>query len=455
MKVIRLLIFFMVLSALWVSVGEVKGQGRNSGNKPNIIIIIADDLGWNDVGYNGSYIKTPNLDRLAGSGIRMDQHYVMSSCTPTRVSLMTGKYPSRYGVVSPDYGEVIYQGEPTLASLLGASGYATAITGKWHMGSPPHTPMKYGFESSYGYLDGQIDPYTHHYKTGPNSWHRNDKLFTEEGHATDLITDEAIRVVRQEKNEPFFLYVAYSVPHYPLDEPKEWTSQYDHLNLYPSQKQFAAAVTHMDAGIGRIIEALERTGQRENTLILFTSDNGSQRSWDSDTEYGGKYADKPHIAMGNNFPLRGWKVDLYEGGIRVPAFVNWPGHLEPGASNYPIHISDWLPTLCALGKADHDLKKLKLDGKDIWAQVTAKEAPEGDRQFYWKASRASAVRDGDWKLIVSRGEDKKQELFNLKDDFREAKDLSTKYPDKVAQLQRLLKDFEKGDRKKRAGRSGE
>jgi arylsulfatase A-like enzyme len=449
MKLNRIFICLMIFPLLWFSAEQVTGQGGSSGNKPNILIIVADDLGWNDVGYNGSYIKTPNLDRLAGSGIRMDQHYVMATCTPTRVSLMTGKYPSRYGIVAPAYGEVIYRGEPTLASILADDGYATAIAGKWHMGSPPHTPTKYGFESSYGALDGQIDPYTHRYKTGPNSWHRNDKLFVEEGHATDLITDEAIRVIEQEKSDPFFLYVAYTVPHYPLDEPKEWTSQYDHLNLYPSQRQFAAAVTHMDDGIGRIIEALDRTDQREKTLILFTSDNGSQRSWDSDKEYGGAYADRPHLAMGNNFPLRGWKVDLYEGGIRVPAFVNWPGHLQMGPSDYPIHVSDWLPTLCTLIKTKHDLKKLKLDGKNIWPQLTGEAAQGADRQFYWKSPRESAVRDGDWKLIVTRGDQPTEELFNLKDDFREARELSAKHPDKKAELLKLMQVLEKGDGKKR------
>lgn len=177
--------------------------------KPNILIIIPDDLGWSDVGYHGSIIQTPNIDKLAVNGIRLEQHYVMPTCTPTRVSLMTGKFPSRYGITGPDYGEVIDLGDPTLASILKENGYFTAIAGKWHMGSPPYTPLKYGFRSSYGYFDGQIDPYTHEYKTETEltdrrSWHRNDEYLDEEGHVTDLLTAEAIRIIEEDREEPFF-----------------------------------------------------------------------------------------------------------------------------------------------------------------------------------------------------------------------------------------------------------
>ena len=161
------------------------------------------------------------------------------------------------------------------------------------MGSPPYTPLKYGFQSSYGYFDGQIDPYTHEYKTeteltSRESWHRNDEYLVEEGHVTDLLTEEAIRIIEEEREEPFFLYVAHHVPHYPLDEPDEWMSLYNNLAMHPSRKLFAAAVSHLDHGIGKIIDALERTGKRENTLILFLSDNGGQHSWHSNTEYRGK-----------------------------------------------------------------------------------------------------------------------------------------------------------------------
>jgi arylsulfatase A-like enzyme len=443
--------FFLALSFIFCSY-RVKAVGNlKSLDKPNILIIITDDLGWNDIGYNGSSIKTPNIDRLAESGIRLDQHYVMPTCTPTRVSLMTGKYPSRYGITGPDYGEVIDMGDPTFASILSENGYYTSISGKWHMGSPPYTPLKYGFQSSYGYFDGQIDPFTHEYKmetrlTSRKSWHRNDEYLEEEGHATDLITDEAVRIIEEGTGKPFFLYVAYSVPHYPLDEPGKWVSVYEDVNMYQSRKWFAASVTHMDACIGKIIDALETTGKRKNTLILFTSDNGGQKSWYSSTEYRGKYVDKPHDVLGNNFPLRGWKGDLYEGGIRVPAFVNWPGKLKAGASDIPVHISDWLPTLCGLAGCENS-DRLNIDGKNIWPFLTGQKSFKSTHPFYWKVSQYYAVRDGDWKLLLNR-ETNQPELYNLTNDFRETRDLSAENPETVEHMMKLLEEFKKDDKEK-------
>ncbi len=421
-----------------------KSQSGNQ-DKPNILIIIPDDLGWSDVGYHGSIILTPNIDKLAGSGIRFDNQYVMPTCTPTRVSLMTGLYPSRYGVTAPDYGEVIDLGDPTLAAMLSDNGYYTSIAGKWHMGSVPYTPLKYGFQSSYGYLDGQIDPYTHEYKTGRKSWHRNDVFMEEEGHATDLITQEAVRIINLKQENPFFLYVAYSVPHYPLDEPEEWTSMYDHLAISDIRKEFAASVTHMDAGIGEIIDALDRSGQRENTLVLFISDNGGQFSWTSETQYRGKYADKPHDVLGNNFPLRGWKGDLYEGGIRVPALVNWPGKIKPGSINNPIHVVDWLPTIGYLTGSEKYLKKLNPDGQNLWPLISGEQVEYSGHPMYWKTGQEYAVRKEEWKLIVN-AKSNQSELFNLKQDFRETEDLNETFPEKRQELLELLKAFKKGDR---------
>ncbi len=418
--------------------------------KPNILIILPDDIGWADVGYHGSDVKTPNIDKLARTGIMLNQHYVMPTCTPSRVSLMTGLYPSRYDVLGPAYGEVIDLGDPTLPSLLSEHGYFTAINGKWHMGSPPYTPLKYGFQSSYGYFDGQIDPYTHEYKTETElterrSWHRNDEYLDESGtHVTDLITAEAVRIIEEDRDEPFFLYVAHHVPHFPLDEPDEWMSIYDDYLMHPSRKLFAASVTHMDDGIGKIIEALERTGQRDNTLIIFISDNGGQFSWHNETEYHGAYADKPHSVLGNNFPLRGWKGDLYEGGIRVPALINWPGQLEPGVIDFPIHVSDWLPTLSALTGIEQPLRP-DLDGQNIWPMITGERQMAGPRQMYWKTRHAYAVRDGNWKLLVNRANDN-IELYDLENDFRETSNLKDSNPEKREQMMDMLKEFQKGDR---------
>jgi len=428
--------------------GAVKSYGQAPVNQPNIIVIIPDDMGWSDVGYHGSDIKTPHIDQLAASGVRMNQHYVMPTCTPTRVSLMTGKYPSRYGIMGPAYGEVIDLGDPTLATVLQENGYFTAIAGKWHMGSPPYTPLKYGFQSSYGYFDGQIDPYTHEYKketalTDRRSWHRNDAYLDEEGHVTDLLTTEAIRIIEEKSETPFFLYLAHHVPHYPLDEPDEWLNRYSDKDMFSPRKLFAASVTHMDDAIGKIIDALERTGQRRNTLILFTSDNGGQHSWHSDTEYRGKYASKPHDVLGNNYPLRGWKGDLYEGGIRVPAFVNWPGRLQPGIIDAPVHISDWFPTFCELIGIETTAYQI-LDSQSIWPLLVNHEQSPGKRPIYWKIKSHYAIREGNWKLLINRNSNE-VELYDLKHDFRETRNLSDANPEKVAHMLELLEAFKEGD----------
>ena len=423
---------------------------------PNIVFIIADDLGWADVGYhrttnqstNASAIDTPHIDRLAAGGVRFQRHYVMPTCTPTRVGFLTGRYPSRYGVLSPAYGEIFEKDTQTVASLLRANGYTTGIAGKWHMGSPPNCmPLKYGFTTSYGYIHGQIDPYTHNYKTGLRSWHRNDELLTEEGHATDLITDEAIRFVETAREKPFFLYVAYSVPHYPLKEPEKWTAPYKDRIENVSRRWYAASVTHMDHGIGRIVEALDRTGKRRQTVVIFVSDNGGQERWHSTTQYKGRYADKPHDRLGDNRPLRGWKGQVYEGGIRVPGCANWPGVLEPGKAPAPFHIVDWLPTLCRVAGAPLS-KGLELDGRDIWPLITRVGTADPSRTFYWKTPGASAVRRGDWKLIVGR-RDKRLELYNLADDPTEKKNRATGEPQQVAALQAVLAAYNAGDRERK------
>jgi len=420
------------------------GRREVGAKRPNIVFIIADDLGWADIGYHGSEIETPNLDRLAGQSVRFGQHYVMPTCTPTRVGLMTGHYPSRYGVVSPAYGRIFNDDTVTLPMALRAGGYSTSISGKWHMGSPPeYTPRKYGFDSSYGYFHGQIDPYTHHYKTGVRSWHRDDEYVDEEGHATDLITDEAVRVIESKHDRPFFLYAAYSVPHYPLDEPEEWTSIYKQIKD-ASRRLFAASVTHMDHGIGQIVDALGRKGLRKNTLVVFVSDNGGQKSWHSKDQYKGRYADKPHTVLGNNLPLRGWKGDVYEGGIRVPALANWPGVLKPGRVDVPVHIVDWMPTLCGLAGYS-PRRDLKWDGRDIWPFVVGRTRKAEPRTLYWKTPGSSALRYGDLKLIAKKGAGDAQ-LYNIVKDPYEKQDLAKKQPDAVARLKAMLAQLSQGDR---------
>jgi len=425
--------------------GACAGSNAKRQNKPNIVVILPDDLGWADIGYHGSDIQTPNLDKLVTQSVRFERQYVMPTCTPTRVGLMTGRYPSRYGVLAPAYGKIFDDDTVTLAQALRNCGYRTAITGKWHMGSPPeYTPLKYGFDSSYGYFDGQIDPYTHYYKNGKPSWHRNDQFLDEEGHATDLITDEAVRIIESDHDKPFFLYVTYSVPHTPLDEPQEWTSKYEGRIKDASRRLFAASVTHMDHGIGRIVDALDRKGLQQNTLVVFISDNGGQQKWSSETEYKGRYADKPHTVLGNNKPLRGWKGELYEGGIRVPAMASWPGVLKPGTLNVPIHIVDWMPTLCGLVGYSPKANP-KWDGRNVWPSVSKGTARDEPPLFYWKTPNASAVRLGDWKLIVPK-KGKGPELYDVTSDPYEEHDMAKQQPDRVKDLTKRLAKVSADDR---------
>ncbi len=419
------------------------GGPVSAGTRPNIVFIIADDLGWNDIGYHNAEIKTPHLDRLASQGVRLGQHYAMPTCTPTRVGFLTGRYPSRFGVLSPAYGEVIPLDAPTLPGILREAGYRTAISGKWHVGSPPdHTPLKYGFDSSYGYFDGQIDPYTHHYKKGNLSWHRNDELLREPGHATDLITDEAVRVIAESDDSPLFVYVAYSVPHFPLDEPDAYCDPYEGVYSENSRRWYAASITHMDKGIGRIVEALERAGKRENTLLVFVSDNGGQQSWHSATEYGGDYKNRPHTRLGDNTPLRDWKGEVYEGGIRVPAFANWPGVLEPGVTDAPAHIVDWLPTFCAVAGCATP-ESLAADGQNLWPGIRS-HADSGARTLYWKTPNAQALRKDGWKLVLRKGH--AAELYHIAEDPHEKADVAAANPGKVRELQSALDAVSAADR---------
>jgi len=200
----------------------------------------------------------------------------------------------------------------------------------------------------------------------------------------------------------------------------------------------------MDYGIGRIIDALERKGLRENTLVVFVSDNGGQESWHSEDQYKGRYADKPHTVLGDNRPLRGWKGDVYEGGIRVPALATWPGVLKPGERNAPIHIVDWMPTLCRL-TGYSPTRDLNWDGCDIWPLVCEGAADTKSKPFYWKTPNSSAVRLGDWKITVKKGGGS-VELYNLASDPYETQDLAQQYPDTVKKLKRLLAQFSQDDR---------
>lgn len=426
-----------IFSTNFIACSEGKKPAAAAAAPPNILLMVADDAGWRDIGYHGSEIRTPNLDKLMREGVELNQFYVCPTCSPTRASLLTGRYASRYGILGPiamKSEQTLPADTLTLPALLRQNGFSTAITGKWHLGlRPENGPRQYGFEHTYGYLHGQIDQYTHIYKNGDRSWHRNDVFIEEEGHATDLIRDEAINFIKtiRDKGKPFFLYVPFSVPHYPLQEEAKWVEPYSSIEN-ESRRLYAASVTHMDDAVGHLIETLETEALRENTLVIFISDNGGQEDWIPTFEYEGRHG--PNDRLGDNLPLRDWKGSLYEGGIRVPALMNWPSRLQPQKVEQAANAIDIYPTVASLAGASVP-ESTGIEGINLWDSVS-KENPPGDRTLYWRTSRQMALRRGDWKL-VSTGEtleEGEMELFDLADDPNETENLAEKHPDIVSSL---------------------
>jgi arylsulfatase A-like enzyme len=423
--------------------GVLASPVRAEPAAPNILILVADDLGWRDVGYHGSEIRTPHLDKLARAGVRLDRHYVYPTCSPTRAGILTSRNPARFGILGPIADrskQALPTDIPTLARVLKDRGYSTALMGKWHLGLRPEVgPRKYGFERSYGYLHGQIDQLTHRYKNGDRTWHRDDEFIDEKGHATDLIADEAIRFVGAKRDGPFFLWVAFSVPHHPVQEEEKWNEPYAKSIADPSRRLYAACVTHMDAAIGRIVDALKKVGQFENTVIHFTSDNGGQRDYRSKTEYGGKHG--PYPTLGDNRPWRGWKGDLYEGGIRVPAFVSWR-NFRPAVVEKTTSYLDIFPTLANLAgvaiKPDW-----RLEGSDIRPLLSGAGKAPPDPPLWWNTGRQTGLLQGDWKLIVTHGKKESAELYDLASDLAEKKDLAGEKPGQVEALRKALAEQQK------------
>jgi arylsulfatase A-like enzyme len=422
--------------------------------QPNIVLFLADDLGWADVPWHGSTYKMPHLARLAEQSLRLEAHYVHPVCSPTRTALMTGRYASRFGVTSPQNQRALPWKTVTLASILKSAGYETAITGKWHLGSKPHEgPQKFGFDHGYGSLAGGCGPLDHRYKEGEftHTWHRNGELINEEGHVTDLITREAVLWLEERGDDkPFFLYVPFTAIHVPILEPERWRELNAHLTD-PGQQLRAACASHMDDAIGQILGVLDRKKLRENTLVIFFGDNGAHPPSDNQGgPYPGVY---DRVKVGNdNLPFRGHKAGIYEGGIRTPGLASWPGKLAVGEVHAPLHAVDWMPTLCSLVGATPKTD-LKWDGMDVWPALMQPTKPLAERTLYTAAPgfRAQAIRHGEWKLIVTREGTKKNkttgdELYNLADDPAESKNVAAMRPDIVAKMKQRLADISRLDR---------
>lgn len=413
-----------------------------AADKPNILLIVADDLGWADVGWHGSALKTPHLDQLVATGVELDRHYVQPVCTPTRTALTSGRWTSRWGphVLNPSNLRAFPPGTTTLAVALKQAGYATYMAGKWHLGSRPEWgPNHYGFDHSYGSLTGAVDPWTHTYRKGPymKTWHRDGKPLDEDGNATELVAGQVNRWIRAKHDRPWFIYVPFQAVHIPIDAPDQYKQTY--AGQSDSIQRYGGFTSQMDAKVGEFVTALVETGQRQNTLIVFTSDNG-----------GTPVTPNPYVgntpplktAISSNLPLRGHKGQLYEGGIRVPAFVNWPGMLPPRKVAAPMHAADWMPTLTKLAGWKPTAPP-KFDGKDVWPVLTgAVDKPE-PRTIYIPVSGTAAVLDGEWKLIA--GNKSKAELFHLTLDPYEKNNLAASEPARVKALMAKLTELRRDD----------
>jgi arylsulfatase A len=468
-------VFF--LSGLQFALGSSLDSG-NSGRclamrKPNIVLILADDMGCGDIGaFNFGTSQTPVLDSLLEDGAWLTQHYAGSAvCAPSRAALLTGRYPQRTGTIDTqvDYGlRDMAARERTIADLLRQNGYATGHIGKWHLGwrNPGCRPLNRGFDEAISLET------THHWDWVIN---RNGKREESDGrYLADVLNDEAVGFIHRHQNEPFFLYLAHFAPHTPLLAPEQDIEPFRRQGLSEELSTLYGMIRCMDRGIGRVLDELDRVGLRENTLVIFSSDNGPQ--------FATSWTDRYRIER-YNFGFRGHKDLVCEGGIRVPAIIRWPAGLKVhGAIHDVTHFCDWLPTLLAAAGMALPKDNLPLDGRSLLPLLRGEQAELPERRF-WQFSRYyptayhnAAVRDGDWKLVrpvmgdgvdgpvlgilKPRGivepphqfiEDTPYipqlppglpaQLFNLRTDPQELHDLAAQYPDRVERMEQMLDDW--------------
>ncbi len=406
------------------------GDGNDLELRPNFVVILADDLGWNDVGYHGGEYSTPQIDRLAKKSALMEHFYVQPLCSPTRAAFLTGRYPIRYGLQScalrPWANAGLALSEETLADALRELGYKTAIVGKWHLGhfEPEYLPTRRGFDHQYGSFNGGVN-YVSHERLGKLDWHRDDQPLKEEGYATSLIAREASRIIRtHDFDRPLFLYVPFTAVHSPRSAPAQLVKRF--ANFEPEARRvYAAMIASLDRGVGDILSALDSADVRENTLVLFGSDNGGAPG------------------MGDNAPLRGFKGDLGEGGVRTSWIASWPGTIPSGSVvDEPMHVVDLFPTFVQLagGSARSD----RLDGFDVFGVMRGESARASDELLLYSGPRGGALRIGRHKLIVEnrRGVDEPIiKLFDLSADPNEALNLADTRASDVDRMRARLDDW--------------
>jgi arylsulfatase A-like enzyme len=412
--------------------------------KPNVLLIVADDLGYNDVGFQGSKeIPTPHLDKLAAQSLRCMNGYVSHPfCSPTRAGLMTGRYQHRFGHENnpawlPESTTAgLALSETTFPALMKQAGYTTGAVGKWHLGAHPQFhPMKRGFDEYFGALGGgQV--YFPGDKGGPEyqiPLNRNGKDEAQTKYLTEQFGDEASAFVqRHADGKPWMLYLSFNAPHTPLQAPQEWLEKLKHIEN-ASRRTYAAMVCALDAAIGGVMAKLDETKQRENTLIYFVSDNG-----------GPNLAAKSGTNFTDNSPLRGAKGAVYEGGMRVPFLVSWPAKIKPGVYEQPVIALDFLPTALAAAESA-DLTPKNLDGVNLLPFLSGEKSGAPHEMLFWRSGGPggnNAVRRGSMKLV--RLGQTTPELYDLAADVGETKNLATEKPEVVKELTAAIAEWEKG-----------
>ena len=423
-----------------------------TGNRPNVIVIVTDDQGCHDLGCLGATdLKTPNIDALAAFGARFVNWYSNAPvCAPSRSSINTGRFPIKAGV--PANGAEIPPGTPTIATTLKSAGYATGAFGKWHLGSSDNTrPNAHGFDYYYGFLSGCVDFYSHRYYWGEprltnyhDLWRNRTEIFEDGQYLTERITAEVTGFIRQNRARPFFAYCAYNAPHYPMHAPAKYLERFP--SLAPERRTYAAMIAAVDDGVGEIRRALEQAGLLDNTLIFYIADNGA--TTEKRAGLGQNYA-----TAGGNGAFRGFKFSLFDGGMHVPGIVSWPRRVPKGQVIHELAMSmDILPTICeAAGVAVPS----RVDGKSILA-VAASKAKSPHDAIYWSNQGQTAVRRGKWKLVVNGKEfgrspdgnkslsgDDAMFLADLETDPGERVNLRKQHPNVVDELATLLASWER------------
>ncbi len=432
----------MGLAASSLMVPQAVFGRRQADRKPNVVLIFTDDQGSIDLNcYGAKDLYTANLDRLAAEGTRFTQFYVGAPvCSPSRAALMTGRYPQRAGVPGNVSSQAGHAGMPTeqitIAEMMKSAGYATGHVGKWHLGYTPETmPNGQGYDYSFGHMGGCIDNYSHFfYWQGPNRhdlWRNGTEVWYDGEFFGDLMVDECKKFIDGHKEEPFFLYWAINMPHYPLQGKEKWRKKYEHLDA--PRKMYAAFVSTMDEMVGEVVRHLDESGLRENTLIIWLSDHG--HSVEQRTFGGG----------GNSGDYRGHKFTLWEGGIRIPCIVSWPSRIPQNSVRNEVAVSiDWMPTIAEY--CGVKLPDVNIDGKSIVQLIESENAHSPHDVLHWETGKHWAVRQGDWKLVHNgpateyKGRNiphVENFLSNITKDVTETKNLAEEHPEIVKRLTSL------------------